>query len=65
MRKYGENIIPIGHRIPVSGFTYIDRREFEKQQIEFNSNSILNKLFNVEFFNFGFIDDVQFDTPQS
>lgn len=65
MRKYGENIIPIGHRIPVSGFTYIDRREFEKQQIEFNSNSILNTLFNVEFFNFGFIDDVQFDTPQS
>ena len=65
MHKYGENIIPIGHRIPISGFTYIDKREMEKQQIEFNSSSILSSLFFVEFFNFGFIDDVQFDTTES
>lgn len=54
--KYGSNIIPIGHRIPPTGFNVIDQMEFSKIGIEYNSKNLIDWLFYEQFLNFGFID---------
>ena len=63
LTKYGKNVIPVGHRIPISGFKTIDRKWFSDINTEYNNTNLIDALFFVEFLNFGFIDP--FEPPET
>ena len=59
--KYGNNTIPIGHRIPATGYDVIDEREFVLKKVEYSNTNLLSRLFYLYFGNLGFIDSVDTD----
>ncbi len=59
--KYGKNTIPIGHRIPSSGYDVIDEHYFVKRDIEYTNTTLLDCLFYTSFGNLGYIDFVDLE----
>ena len=55
-RKYGNNIMIIGGRIPRSDYQLIDRRLFEKEKVEYNSTNLYRELFYSFYKSLGYID---------
>lgn len=60
-RKYGDNLIAIGHRIPTNGFMNIDRKFFNERNIDLSKESLLDCLFFNGFLEFGFIDEFKLE----
>lgn len=55
-RKYGNNIMIIGGRIPRSDYQLIDRRLLEKEKVEYNSTNLYRELFYSFYKSLGYID---------
>ena len=55
-RKYGNNLVINGNRIPSNGYYVIDRRGFENRNIKFNNDNLLHELFSSYYANLGYID---------
>ena len=59
IEKYGENHIAIGNRFPATGYLHLDKSSFDKYEVEWNTDQIIQELFGTVYSNLGFID-----TPQ-
>lgn len=55
-RKYGNNLIVEGNRIPKTEYMLLDKRLFSDYNIKYNTENLLTELFVSEFFNLGYID---------
>lgn len=57
-KKYGENLIIVGNRIPKNDYMHIDKKLFENCNVEFNKDNLLSELFHTEHFMLGFVDEI-------
>ncbi len=55
-RKYGNNLIVEGNRIPKAEYMLLDKKLFSDYNIKYNTENLLTELFVSEFFNLGYID---------
>ena len=54
--RYGNNLMIISNRIPKNDYQIYDKRWFQENGIPFNTNTIIQELFNTRFLNLGYID---------
>lgn len=55
-RKFGNNSIIIGNRIPWNDYELIDRRRLNERGKEFSVDTLLQELFDIKYDVLGFID---------
>ena len=58
-RKYGNNIIISGSRIPPNDFLIIDKRYLQSQKRKFTNDNLIIQLFYSYYLNLGYIDPPQ------
>lgn len=59
--NYGDNRIITSDRIPKSGMMVIDKRYFDRLKIEYNTDNIVDQLFISQFYDLGYIDDIELE----
>ena len=67
-KKYGNNIIIIGGRLPRNDYLIIDRRFFDKGNIKYNSENLYRELFYSSYKSLGYIDspnDLKVDSEKN
>ena len=55
-KKYGNNTVIIGGRLPRSDYLLIDRRYFDSAKIEYNTENLYRELFYSCYKSLGYID---------
>lgn len=58
-KKYGDNLVVQGNRIPHSNYMLLDKKFFSDYHIKYNAENLLSELFGSEFFNLGYIDPIE------
>lgn len=54
--KYGENLIVQSNRVPIWGYDLIDRQWFNKLNIKYAQDSLINELFHSSYTHLGYVD---------
>ncbi len=60
--KYGDNLIITGNRIPSNDYYIIDRQTIDQLWGSYNIDNLMNELFYTNYFNLGFIDELNYVT---
>lgn len=63
--KYGNNIIVNSNKIPLSGFSTLDKALFESNKVKFNSDNLYFQLFYTNYPFLGYVDECPTITDES
>lgn len=59
IKRYGNNLVITGNRIPKNDFMCIDKRFFSEAKIKYNNDNLINVLFRTNHIPLGYIDNVE------